>query len=64
MIKPTILKPHVYINTGILDINYEKLNKIGIKYLIFDRDNTLAKHLHTETTQEIMELLNVLKINF
>jgi len=64
MVKPTILKPHIYINNGILDINYEKLHKIGIKYLIFDRDNTIAKHLHTETSHEIMELLGTLKLNF
>ena len=33
--------PHVQ-TRSVVDINWKKLNDVGIKYLIFDKDNTLT----------------------
>ena len=37
---------------NIYEINYEKLKKIGKKYLFFDLDNTIISYLQNKPTKE------------
>ena len=57
--------PNMY-QKNIQDINYKKLKKLGIKYLIFDLDNTIAlidQHVITDDTKRLlMELKNDFQI--
>jgi phosphatidylglycerophosphatase GEP4 len=40
------LRPH-FLATSVTQINYEALYSLGLRYLIFDRDNTITSHLST-----------------
>ena len=42
ILNPSLYKPHYSINT-IAEINFKNLKKNGIKFIIFDKDNTLTK---------------------
>lgn len=57
--------PNMY-QKNIQDINYKKLKKLGIKYLIFDLDNTIAlidQHVITDDTKRLlMKLKNDFQI--
>lgn len=44
---PWVLNPNVYVSR-IDQIDYSKLREMGIKYLIFDKDNTLTAHLEKD----------------
>ncbi|KAL4493439.1 hypothetical protein ABPG72_007447 [Tetrahymena utriculariae] len=44
---PWTLNPNVYV-PRIDQIDYSKLKELGIKYLVFDKDNTLTAHLKNE----------------
>ena len=37
---------------NIYEINYEKLKKMGKKYLFFDLDNTIISYLQNKPTKE------------
>lgn len=56
-------KPDVY-QKNIFDINYDKLYKKGIHYLIFDLDNTLALLEEKECPPRVKELITNLKKKF
>ncbi|CAD8193572.1 unnamed protein product [Paramecium pentaurelia] len=57
----TPIYPHYYC-ASVQEIPFQKLKQIGVKCLLFDRDNTLTKHLETKTVYE--ELLSKLKKDF
>ncbi len=40
--QPFLLNPNIIVE-NISHVNFEYLKEIGIKYLIFDKDNTLAQ---------------------
>ena len=42
---PDMYKKNIY------EINYEKLKKMGKKYLFFDLDNTIISYLQNKTTK-------------
>lgn len=54
------LKPDMY-KKNIYDIDYDKLKKMGKKYLFFDVDNTLISYLDNKPTKENKELFLKLK---
>lgn len=56
-------KPDIY-QKSIFDINYDKLYKSGIRYLIFDLDNTLALLEEKECPENVKVLINKLKKKF
>lgn len=56
-------KPDIY-QKNIFDINYDKLYKSGIRYLIFDLDNTLALLEEKECPEKVKELIIKLKKKF
>lgn len=49
---------------SVLDINYKELEKKGIKYILFDLDNTLAIIKENKVPKDIEELLRKLKKKF
>lgn len=53
-----------YYYKNIYDINYLKLKKAGIKYLIFDLDNTLGLITEKSCPKETVKLINKLKKDF
>lgn len=55
---PTIYVPNIY------QISYQKLKKQGIKYLIFDLDNTIGKISEETPSQKTRNLFNQLKKDF
>lgn len=54
------LKPDMY-KKDIYQIDYEKLKKLGKKYLFFDVDNTVISYLDSSLTKENKKLFNKLK---
>lgn len=56
-------KPDIY-QKSIFDINYDKLYKSGIRYLIFDLDNTLALLDEKECPANVKKLIMKLKKKF
>ena len=46
---------------NIYEINYEKLKKMGKKYLFFDLDNTIISYLQNKPTKENKILFDKLK---
>lgn len=54
------LKPDMY-KKSIYDIDYEKLKKMGKKYIFFDVDNTLISYLENKPTKENKKLFSKLK---
>ena len=56
-------KPDMYVKS-ILDINYNKLKKLGIKVLLYDFDNTIIPHKVHEVEKEYLSLFNKLKKDF
>ena len=52
---PDMYKKNIY------EINYEKLKKIGKKYLFFDLDNTIISYLQNKPTKENKILFDKLK---
>ncbi len=59
----SIYVPNMY-KENIFSINYKKLKKIGIKYLIFDLDNTIALVDERKTPKKTKELFERLKKDF
>lgn len=55
--------PKIY-KKSVLDIDYKKLKEQGIKYLIFDLDNTLAVIDENKVSVKIRELIKKLKKDF
>lgn len=55
--------PNMYCQS-ILDINYDVLKNKGIKYLLFDFDNTIVRITNREISKEFVEKINELKKNF
>ena len=53
-----------YYYKNIYDINYSKLKKIGIKYLVYDLDNTLGLITEKNCPKESVELIKKLKKDF
>lgn len=39
-----LLNPHVSVSR-IDDIDFAKLRSVGVRYIVFDKDNTLTAHL-------------------
>lgn len=54
------LKPDIY-KKDIYNINYDKLKKIGIKYLFFDLDNTIMSYQDNEPSKKAIEFFKELK---
>lgn len=54
------LKPDMY-KKSIYDIDYDKLKKMGKKYIFFDVDNTLISYLEDKPTKENKKLFDKLK---
>lgn len=52
--------PNMY-KKNIYEINYEKLKRLGKKYLFFDLDNTLISYLESIPTKKNIELFKRLK---
>lgn len=52
---PDMYKKNIY------EIDYDKLKKMGKKYLFFDLDNTLISYLEDIPTKENIDLFNKLK---
>lgn len=52
---PDMYKKNIY------EINYEKLKKLGKKYLFFDLDNTIISYLQNKPTKENKILFDKLK---
>ena len=40
---PNIIRPHV-ITSDITHINFERMKKMGVEKVIFDKGNTITKH--------------------
>ena len=57
------LKPDMYVKS-ILDIDYKKLKKMGIKVLLFDFDNTIIAHKVHKIDKKYLDLINDLKKDF
>lgn len=55
--------PNMY-KKNIFTIDYKKLKKQGIKYLIFDLDNTIALVDEKKTPKKTKELFEILKKDF
>lgn len=55
--------PDMYVKS-ILDINYNMLKKKGIKYIIFDFDNTIALLDECEISPEFSEKIKILSKEF
>lgn len=55
--------PNMY-QKNILDINYQKLKKIGVKCLIFDLDNTIALLDEDVIPEKVEKLFHKLKKDF
>lgn len=53
------IKPDMY-KKSIYDIDYEKLKKMGKKYIFFDVDNTLISYLENKPTKENKKLFSKL----
>ena len=53
-----------YYYKNIYDINYSKLKKSGIKYLVYDLDNTLGLITEKNCPKESVELIKKLKKDF
>lgn len=53
-------KPDMY-QKNIYDINYKKLNSIGIKCLLFDLDNTIITNDMKKPSKKIIDLIEKLK---
>lgn len=53
-----------YYYKNIYDINYSKLKKAGIKYLVYDLDNTLGLITEKNCPKESVELIKKLKKDF
>ena len=51
MINVKRIIPDMY-KKNIYEINYEKLKKMGKKYLFFDLDYTIFSYLHNKATKE------------
>lgn len=51
-----IINPNLYIK-NVENINYDKLKEMGIQYIVFDKDNTLTKHLETKFTKKVQKQL-------
>ena len=49
---------------SIFKIDYDKLKKIGIKYLFFDIDNTIIPYKELEPNKETLKLFKELKKDF
>lgn len=58
-----LFKPDMY-KKNVFDINYKKLKKEGIKYLVFDLDNTLGLITEENCPKEVKVLLEKLKKDF
>jgi len=58
-----VFKPNMYYN-NIFDINYNKLKKNGIKYLLFDLDNTISPAKEYVLNDNIKKLFISLKNDF
>lgn len=56
-------KPDIY-QENVFNINYDRLKEEGIKYLLFDLDNTLLPYSEKELTKEVIDLINKLKEDF
>ena len=54
------LKPDVY-KKDIYSINFNKLKKMGIKYLFFDLDNTIMTYQEDTPSKKVIELFENLK---
>ena len=55
-----LLKPHIKFK-GITDITPEVLNKLGIKALLLDVDNTMSTHHGTVLTDGLLEWIDKMK---
>ena len=55
-----LFRPNMY-KKNIYEINYEKLKKMGKKYLFFDLDNTIISYLQNKPTKENKILFDKLK---
>lgn len=58
-----LYKPTIYAK-DIFNINYHKLKENGIKVLLFDIDNTIAKTNEKIPSKEIIDLIKELKKDF
>ena len=52
-------KPDMY-QKNIYDIDYKKLNSIGIKCLLFDLDNTIITNDMKKPSKKIIDLIDIL----
>lgn len=50
-LSPSKLSPHI-IKENILDIDFQELHDKGFRFIVFDQDNTLAKHHNPEVLNE------------
>lgn len=50
--KPSMFKPHYSVKT-INEIHFENLRKNGIKYIVFDKDNTLTVPYEFDIPQQL-----------
>ena len=50
-----VTKPHIIVD-GVWDVDYQNLRKRGVKYVVFDKDNTLTKHLDRNWFSKDVEL--------
>lgn len=55
--------PDVYVPT-IYDVDYENIYNFGIKYVIFDVDDTLLPSDDIDVTPELIELFDILKNDY
>lgn len=54
--------PDVY-QESIFTVNYKKLYSSGIRFLLFDLDNTIAPYNHSDIDDKTIDLFNMLKRN-
>lgn len=48
----------------IYSIKYNRLKKLGYKYIFLDLDNTMIKYYSNEIPKELYDLIELLKVNF
>ena len=60
LMNPILYQPHYQVRT-IADINFEALRKNGIKYIVFDKDNTLTLPYEKDIYHEVKDSVDQCK---
>jgi phosphatidylglycerophosphatase GEP4 len=61
--QPSLILPHISLN-NLSELDVERLKAKGIKYIVFDKDNTLTRAFEDELHPDILKTFNKISHHF